>query len=110
MKRAILITLLLFAVSTVTVAAPNDYPVAIHVHSSYFLYNNGGVSQMLDTVIDGKKFMLADFATGQLLAIGDYKAKFIKDEHKTPYESHQVYEFLFPDGKTRNFNVVGQTE
>jgi hypothetical protein len=45
-----------------------------------------------------------------LLALGDYKAKLVKDEHKTTYGSNQVYEFLFPDKKTRQFTVVGQTE
>jgi hypothetical protein len=28
----------------------------------------------------------------------------------TTYDSVQVYEFLFPDGKTRKFYVVGQSE
>jgi len=44
------------------------------------------------------------------LALGDYKAKLVRDEHKTSYESAQVYEFLFPDKKTRRFEVVGQSE
>ena len=45
-----------------------------------------------------------------MLEIGDYKAKLIRDEHHTKYDSLQVYEFLFPDKKTRKFEVVGQTE
>jgi hypothetical protein len=44
------------------------------------------------------------------LALGDYKAKLVKDEHKKTYESLQEYEFLLPDKKTRKFSVVGQTE
>jgi hypothetical protein len=44
------------------------------------------------------------------LALGDYKAKLIKDEHKTFYETIQVYEFLFADKKTRWFEVIVQTE
>jgi len=45
-----------------------------------------------------------------LLALGDYKAKLVKDDHKTPYESIRMYEFQFPDKKTRKFAVAGQTE
>ena len=44
------------------------------------------------------------------MAPGDYKAKLVKDEHLTAYESTQIYEFLFPDKKTRKFIVVGETE
>jgi hypothetical protein len=110
MKTAIALAFMIFVGSAVVVAAPNDDPVTVHVRSSYFLYANGVTTQMLDTVIDGKKFALAGISSGELLALGDYKAKLIKDEHKTSYGSHQIYEFLFPDGKTRNFTVVGQTE
>jgi hypothetical protein len=35
----------------------------------------------------------------------------VSDEHfKGNYDSWQVYEFQFPDGKTRKFLVVGQLE
>jgi hypothetical protein len=44
------------------------------------------------------------------LALGDYKAKLVKDEHESAYDSYQVYEFLLPDKKTRKFVVVGQSE
>jgi hypothetical protein len=45
-----------------------------------------------------------------VLALGDYKAKLVQDDHKTAYDSLQVYEFLFADKKTRKFEVVGQME
>jgi hypothetical protein len=45
-----------------------------------------------------------------LLALRDYKAKLLKDEHKTTYDSYQTYEFLFADKKTRGYIVVGQSE
>ena len=54
--------------------------------------------------------MASELSLGQLLVLGDYKAKLVKDEHRTTYDSYQVYEFLFPDGKTRKFQVVGQIE
>jgi hypothetical protein len=45
-----------------------------------------------------------------LLALGDYKAKLVQDQHKSAYESSQAYEFLFPDNTTRKFTVVGRSE
>ncbi len=45
-----------------------------------------------------------------LLSLGDYKAKIVRDDHKVTYDSYKIYEFLFPDQKTRKFIVVGQTE
>jgi hypothetical protein len=44
------------------------------------------------------------------MALGDYKAKLVKDEHETVYDSVRVYEFLFVDKKTRKFDVIGQSE
>jgi hypothetical protein len=69
-----------------------------------------GAAQGLNVVIDGKKFQLFNSFNGGLLALGDYKAKLIKDDRKTPYESDRAYEFLFPDKKTRKFFVSGQSE
>ena len=45
-----------------------------------------------------------------LLGLGNYMAKLVKDEHKTTYDSLQVYEFLFSDKKVRKFEVVGRME
>lgn len=66
--------------------------------------------QKLDVTIDGKKYELAATGNGYLLALGDYKAKLVKDAHMGTYDSLRIYEFLFPDQHTRKFNVVGQTE
>ena len=87
---------------------PADYKVSIHVSSS-------GIGttgrQDLNVIIDGKKYeLLCDRSTGMVLALGDYKAKLVTDEHKTAYDSVQVYEFLFADKKTRRYEVIGQTE
>jgi hypothetical protein len=71
----------------------------------------GARFQKLSVVIDGKKCELeSDGVPNMLLALGDYKAKLVKDEHKVTYDSYQIYEFLFPDEKTRKFIVVGQME
>jgi hypothetical protein len=90
-------------------SAPADYTVNVHVTSSRIDIERG--YQVLQVVIDGKKYELgSELRIGRLLAIGDYKAKLVKDEHKTAYDSVQLYEFLFPDKKTRQFLLVGQTE
>jgi hypothetical protein len=87
---------------------PTDYTVTIHVSLSNL---SPGDRQDLSVLIDGKKYeLLCQCAPGTLLALGDYKAKLVKDEHKTTYDSSRVYELLFADKKTRKFEVVGQTE
>jgi hypothetical protein len=45
-----------------------------------------------------------------ILVVGDYKAKLVKDDHETVYESIRVYELRFVDKKTRKFDVIVQTE
>jgi hypothetical protein len=87
---------------------PADYAVNIHVSSSRIAAHG---QQKLNVVIDGKNYQLESYgAFNSLLALGDYKAKLVKDEHKATHDSLRVYEFLFPGQKTRKFNVVGQTE
>jgi len=84
---------------------PAEYTVKVHVSSSSMDHG----TQLLDVVIDGKKYELkSELPVGRLLALGDFKAKLVMNR-KTAYESFQVYEFLFPD-KTRQYEVVGQTE
>jgi hypothetical protein len=82
-----------------------DYPITVHVSSSQ-LYP--GYLQ-LNVVIEGKKYCLSG-GYASVLSPGDYKAKLVKDEHKTSYETDQTYEFLFPDNKTRRHNLIGQSE
>jgi len=107
MNRAALFVLLLLAALAPAAPAPEVYSLDVHVISSYF--PPFPENQHLNVIIDGKKYELRGPQDG-LLALGDYKAKLVKDEHKTSYESAQVYEFLFPDKKTREFKVVGQSE
>jgi hypothetical protein len=87
---------------------PAEYTVNVHVGSS----STAHYFQELTVVIDGKHYNLESETTlaNRLLALGDYKAKLVRDEHTTAYDSYRVYEFLFPDKKTRKFIVVGQTE
>ena len=115
MRKLVLFALLLVAALASAplgsaTPASDQYSIAIHVSSSYLISANGHTTQMLDVTIDGKKYRLAADFNGNLLALGDYKAKLTKDDHRTPYESDQVYEFQFPDNKTRKFFVYGQFE
>jgi len=88
---------------------PAEYSINVHVSSSSIDLNVG--TQALDVVIDGKKYELRSLLPiNRVLALGDYKAKLVQDQHKTTYDSFQAYEFLFRDKKTRKFEVVGQTE
>lgn len=99
-------------------AAPNSdgYSINIHVISSSFVTVPGmggsaGAVQKLSVLIEGKKYELSALASrGGLLALGDYKARLVRDEHKTTYESRQEYEFVFPDKTTKKFHVSGQSE
>jgi len=86
---------------------PAEYTVNVHVSSSSIAAGR----QELGVVIDGKNYSLTSgIGLSGLLALGDYKAKLVRDEHKTAYDSVRTYEFLLPDKKTRRFGVVGQTE
>ena len=118
MKKIVLCALL---VSSFVWAAPSpdEYTVNIHVTSSYVVQSPGRFEGdqpwtllKLNVLVDGKKYELTAQATkkGGLLSPGNYKAKLLRDEHQSMYESSQEYEFLFPDKKTRRFFVTGQTE
>jgi hypothetical protein len=107
----------LLAAAPATAQSPADYTITVHVSSSRWAIVPGNLAtasvQLLDVVIDGKKYDLeanAPSNSPSVLALGDYKAKLVQDEHKTAYESSETYELLFPDKKTRKFMVVGQTE
>ncbi len=116
MKPVVLFALLL--VSTFVWAAPNpdEYLINVHVISSYFVASPGMFEksvtvQKLNVLIDGKKYELTALASKSgLLALGDYKARLVRDEHKTAYESYVAYEFSFTDKNVRKFFVTGQTE
>jgi hypothetical protein len=108
MKKITLTILLLSAFAWAgPIPNPADYTINVHVSKS----RTAGGDQRLNVVINGRKLKLEGNGPAQmLLALGDYKAKLVKDEHKGTYDSLQIYEFLFPDQKTRKFYVVGQTE
>jgi hypothetical protein len=110
MKQTALFILLLVATISAAAPKPDDYPVMIHVSSSQRLYIGSSLGAQLNVTIDGKRYVLEGPWANGLLALGDYKAKLIKEERKTTYESKLQYQLLFPDGKTRIFDVAGQSE
>jgi hypothetical protein len=93
-----------------------DYTIDIHVQSSRLVMECGGgvgcrLMSHLNVVINGKKLELsAGLSREDLLRVGDYKAKIAKDETTRTYEYLRTYEFLFADGQTRLYSVVGETE
>jgi hypothetical protein len=93
---------------------PADYTVNVHVGASRMVHyeeKSVAYSQVLNIVIDGKKYELESYgAVNALLAVGDYKAKLVRNDRHGTYDSFRVSEFLFPDQKTRKFIVVGQAE
>jgi hypothetical protein len=112
-KKITIAIVLLFCALAWAGSSPNpaEYSVNIHVSASRMVPESGARFQRLNVVIDAKKYeLVSDDVPNMLLALGDYKAKLVKDEHKVTYESYRAYEFLFPDQKTRKFIVVGQTE
>jgi hypothetical protein len=107
------LTILLLLATFALAADPNpaDYAITVHVSASRIaLAGNEIPFQELIVTIDGKKYELRCRNVNALLPVGDYKATLVRDEHKTVYDSSQSYEFLFPDKKTRKYDVVGQTE
>lgn len=110
MKKPALFVLLLLATLSGAAQKSDEYPIKVHVSSSKWATCTDLIRQDLNVIVDGKKFELGGSPGAGLLALGDYKAKLVKDEHKNTYESLQEYEFLLPDKKTRKFSVVGQTE
>jgi hypothetical protein len=122
MKKALFA--ILFLIPTMVCAEkakpnPSDYTVAVHVQSSRLVLFCGDVTggssvcsweQHLSVIIDGKKFEIQPQVAKNLLRVGDYKAKIVKDETPNAYEYFRVYELLFPDGQTRQYSVVGEME
>jgi len=92
---------------------PADYTITVHVQSSRLNVVQGWSNPSLHhltVLIDGKKFELEGGGGLGVLRVGDYKAKIASDETKRPYEYLRVYEFLFADGTTRQYRVVGEGE
>lgn len=97
-------------------ADPSQYPVTVHVSAAASASPSNYAVEILTVTIDGKHYQLAGtgfsgkICCSGLIDIGDYHAKLTKNQRKTGYESMQQYEILFPDGSTRRFDVIAQSE
>jgi hypothetical protein len=100
-------------------AVPADFDIPVHVVSCRLINQCGSVSQgsgscgyaqHLAATIAGKKVELERLVDTNMLRAGDYKARLLVDKHPRPEEYTQVYQFLFSDGKTGDFIVVGEAE
>jgi hypothetical protein len=97
---------------------PSQYALPVHVSASEYAAASNGLSEILTVTVAGKHYQLQGptssariFAHGNgLINPGDYHAKLTQDDHKTSYESLQEFEILLPDGTTRRFIVVAQSE
>lgn len=111
MKKVALLVMLLCSAWARAGAEPNPADYTINVHVSSARIDSPGLMR-LQVTLDGKKCELQSLDDSFLLAPGDYKAKSIpvkvKDLHT--YDVYASYEFLFSDGKTRKYSLVGITE
>ena len=98
---------------------PADYTITVHVQSSRFVDQCSSDDKgsmcftilSLSVLIDGKKVELDDQSPSKEVIIpGDYKARILKEDTSHSYEYSRTYEILFPDGTTRKYNVVGESE
>jgi hypothetical protein len=119
MRKAILALLLFapaisWAVKEKPAPNPADYSIAVHVQSSRLARSQllGGITvQRLTASIDGKKYELEERRFSyDVLHVGDYNARIIKDQTQQAYEYQRTYEFLFPDGQIRQYSVVGEEQ
>ena len=85
---------------------PSEYTITVHVIGSA----NRSLIQHLEVVIDGKTMELCStVGYGGLLALGDYKAKYINMAPKThaTYDYWNRYEIYFPsDGAIRDYDEI----
>jgi hypothetical protein len=114
MKYYVAVFLFLCSAFTYGIPSESDYNITIHVSTSRMVFAPDSIAhyQYLTVIIDGKKYELQSLgAPNTLLMLGNYKAKIVRNSHGAgEYESWRVYEILFPNQKTREFVVVGQSE
>jgi hypothetical protein len=94
-------------------ANPAEFPITIHVVSSWSRVANGNdySGQFLETTIDNHPVELNCDSLG-VLALGDYHARLSTKIHapsKNPnsYDLYRGYDLLMPDGIVRTCQVTG---
>jgi hypothetical protein len=98
---------------------PAAYTITVHVQSSKLVNDCGSTFKgsncdselQMVVLIDGKKYELQDERpNNSVIHVGDYKARIVKEDTSRSYSYTRTYEFLFPDGTTRTYAVVGESE
>ncbi len=98
---------------------PADYTIVVHVRSAKLVNTRDtdfeksicNAELRLVVLINGNKFELQDQrANCSVIHVGDYKAKIAKEDTSHSYSYTRSYEILFPDGSTRTYRVVGESE
>ncbi len=111
-----LVLALLLVLPTLALAEnpdPSKYVIPVHVQRSWVVWvsNDTSAQLHLQVVVGGKKYELEETkGRQQLLKPGDYIARTLKTGAKTAYDDVQEYEFLFPDGQTRRYELVGEED
>ncbi len=121
MTRVVLLIVSASVLSAPTYAQKNaDYPIKVHVAASHIGTDCGVTKgdsscksvQQVTVTIDGAHYELQSetFFPKGIVALGDYQAKLTDDQQKPTQEFTRTYDLMFPDGSTRKFRVIGQTE
>jgi hypothetical protein len=106
--KALALALLLIPATAFAAKKPDpaEYTITVHVIGSA----NRSLVQHLEVVINGQTMELSStLGYGGLLALGDYKAKYISMAPKThaTYDYWNRYEIYFPsDGAVRDYDEI----
>jgi hypothetical protein len=113
--KKVLIAILLLAPALAcaekkTAPNPAEYTITVHVQSSVLIHRFEVPSQHLKVIIGGKHYELEAITSPEVLPVGDYAARLSQDKIAPNHEYSRQYEFLFADGSTRKYAVVGESE
>ncbi len=115
-KKILLAVLLLSSVCFAANNKNDKFNLNIHVTSSTLTFNGSTCTNQLNIVVDGTNYQLVGGCDHQEdvhygpLKPGDYKARLTTDDHSRSYLTVQTYEILYPDNRTRKFEVIGNSE
>ncbi len=113
MKSLLYIAFLLSAsVGSIAQNGPaKQYPIKVHVISSELRGSSNPDLQVLRVVIEGKKYQLIGLGSKPwALKVGDYHARIVRDRPIQAGQYERRYELIFPDGKTAQYEVGGESE
>lgn len=91
---------------------PANYPLTVHVLCSFLSLPLSATNQIaggrrIAVTLNGKSLEMSTNWDNSVLALGDYKARLVKDSSPNAYEIEQTYEFLLPNGGLHTFTLTG---